>query len=85
MLIYWNKRNHLHEKKTSTLRGFSWYTNMAAVSLFWNTNMVAVTSCENALYRKSRIWEMKEDKYTKSLAKIQVYAIVHMRDIRKTV
>ena len=28
---------------------------------------------------------MKEDKYTKSLAKSQVYAIVHMRDIRKNV
>ena len=28
---------------------------------------------------------MKEDKYTKSLAKIQVYKIVHMRDIRKNV
>ena len=26
---------------------------------------------------------MKEDKYTKSLATNQVYAIVHMRDIRK--
>ena len=23
---------------------------MAAVSLFWKTNMAAVTSCENALY-----------------------------------
>ena len=28
---------------------------------------------------------MKEDKYTKSLAKNQVYAIVHMRDIQKNV
>ena len=28
---------------------------------------------------------MKEDKYTKSLATNQVYAIVHMRDIRKNV
>ena len=28
---------------------------------------------------------MKEDKYTKNLAKNQVYAIVHMRDIRKNV
>ena len=28
---------------------------------------------------------MKEDKYTKRLAKNQVYAIVHMRDIRKNV
>ena len=35
--------------------------------------------------RKSRIWEMKEDKYTKSLAKNQVYAIVHMWGIRKNV
>ena len=34
-------------------------------------------------HRTSRIWEMKEDKYTKSLAKIQVYAIFQMRDIRK--
>ena len=23
---------------------------MAAVSLFWNTNLAAVTSCENAIY-----------------------------------
>ena len=28
---------------------------------------------------------MKEDKYTKNLAKNQFYAIVHMRDIRKNV
>ena len=28
---------------------------------------------------------MKEEKYTKSLAKNQVYAIVHLRDIRKNV
>ena len=28
---------------------------------------------------------MKEDKYTKSLAKNRVYTMVHMRDIRKNV
>ena len=28
---------------------------------------------------------MKDNKYTKSLAKNQIYAIVHMRDIRKNV
>ena len=28
---------------------------MAAVSLFWNTNMAAVTSCENALYLRPRL------------------------------
>ena len=36
-------------------------------------------------YRQPRIWEMKEEKYTKSLAKNQVCAMVHMRDIRENV
>ena len=36
-------------------------------------------------YRKLRIWEMKEDKGTKRLAKNQVFGIIHMRDIRKNV
>ena len=36
-------------------------------------------------YRQPRIWEMKEDKYTKSLAKNQVCAMVHLRDIRENV
>ena len=36
-------------------------------------------------YRESRIWEMKEVKYTKSLAKNQVCPIIRMRDIRKNV
>ena len=30
-------------------------------------------------------WEIKEDKYTKSLAKNQVRAIFHMRNIRKNI
>ena len=28
--------------------GHVWDTNMAAVSLFWDTNVTEVTSCENA-------------------------------------
>ena len=36
-------------------------------------------------YRKSRIWEMKEDKYTKNLAKNQVCVIFDMQDIRENV
>ena len=36
-------------------------------------------------YRKSRIQEINEDKYAKGLAKNQVCAIFHMRDIRKNV
>ena len=31
------------------------YTNMAAVSLFWNTNMVAVTSYERSISVKDRL------------------------------
>ena len=40
---------------------------------------------QTSQYRKFRIWEMKEDKYTKSLAKNQVCAIIRMRDIGKNV
>ena len=40
---------------------------------------------QTSQYRKSRIWEMEEDKYTKNLAKNQVCAITDMRDIRKNV
>ena len=29
---------------------------MAAVSLFWNTNAAALTSCENALYYCVSVW-----------------------------
>ena len=36
-------------------------------------------------YRESRIWEIKQDKNTKSLAKNQVCAIFCMQDIRKNV
>ena len=31
-------------------RGLSWFTNMAAVSLFLNTKMAAMTWCEKVLY-----------------------------------
>ena len=30
---------------------------MAAVSLFWNTNMAAVTSCENALFMQNLAYD----------------------------
>ena len=32
--------------------GLVWYTNVATVLLFRNTNMAAVTSCENALLKE---------------------------------
>ena len=34
-------------------------------------------------YRRTRIWEMKKDEYTKTLAKLQVCEIFQMRDIGK--
>ena len=34
---------------------------------------------------KSRIWEMKGDKYTKTLAKVCVEGIIRIRDIRGNV
>ena len=45
--MYWNKRTFLHRKKSSTPTGLVWGTNMAAVLLFRDTNMAAVTPCEN--------------------------------------
>ena len=33
-----------------------WNTIMAAIPLFWKTNMAAVTSCENALYVENARW-----------------------------
>ena len=37
------------QDKSSTPRGLVSNTNMAAISLFWNTNMAAMTSCENKI------------------------------------
>ena len=35
------------QEKSSTLTGLVWDTNMVAALLFWETNMAAVSSCEN--------------------------------------
>ena len=45
------KKKAFIKEKSTTPTGFSWYTNTAAVSLFWNINMADVTSRENALLR----------------------------------
>ena len=44
-LIYLNKRKHLQAKRVQLPEDF-----LGTVSLFSNTNMAAVTSCENAPY-----------------------------------
>ena len=48
--IYANvlEQKPLQKKEVNTPTGLARYHNMAAVSLFWNTNTAAVTSCENA-------------------------------------
>ena len=41
----WNERKRLQNPTE-----FVWKTNMAAVVLFWGTNMAGVTSCKKSLY-----------------------------------
>ena len=48
MQIYCYKRKYLHKKRVQ-VPGLLWDNNKAAVSLFWSTNVAAVTPCENAL------------------------------------
>ena len=43
---WWNNTKYLNKKELIPVP----YTNMAAISLFWYTNMAAVTSDENDLY-----------------------------------
>ena len=42
------KRAFTEEKSSVNSHRIGWHANKAAVSLFWNTNMAAVTSCKNA-------------------------------------
>ena len=48
MQIYWNKRKFLRIKKKVQFPGLVRDSIMAAITLFWDTNMVEITSCENA-------------------------------------
>ena len=46
------QKTFFKQEKSPTSTEFVGNTNMATVSLFWNTNMAAMTSCEYALYVK---------------------------------
>ena len=48
---WWNNTKYLNKKELIPVP----YTNMAAISLFWYTNMAAVTSDENDLYNR-QVW-----------------------------
>ena len=71
---------------------FRCVTFKAAPFQFWISGIFCIFTVtpskikiQNSQYRIFRIWEMKEDKYTKSLAKNEVCAIIHIWDIRKNV
>ena len=53
--------------------------------LCFHCHTIKIKKIQTSQYRRSRIWEMKEDKCTKSLAKNQVCAMINIRDIRKSV
>ena len=48
-------KESVYIRKELTPTGLVWYTNMAAVSLFGDTNMAAMTSRESALFTVSSI------------------------------
>ena len=49
MQIYWNKRKRLHKKRVQLPQ--DWFgTQTWPPFLFWDTNMAAMTSCENTQY-----------------------------------
>ena len=61
MQIYWNKRKRLHKKRVQLPE--DWFrtpTCMATVSLFWDTNMATMTSCENTQYPKFVLRDLSE-------------------------
>ena len=52
MLIYCNKRKFLNKKRGQLPQDCLGTPTWPPVPLFWNTNLAAVTSCENSLYKK---------------------------------
>lgn len=42
--IYWNKKKEFTEEKSSTPKRLVWNTNMAALLMFWDTNMADMMS-----------------------------------------
>ena len=46
----WSKSKRLRKESQFNSRNIGWNTFMAAVLFFWNFNMAAVKSCQNALY-----------------------------------
>ena len=77
--LKWSAAIH-YSVRNCYLSGLLWYRLWKILGFHYH----AIKNI-NANHRKCRIWEMKEDEYTKRIAKNQVCAIFHMRDIRKNV
>ena len=58
MQLYWNKRKRLREKRVNCHRTGLGH-KIVAVSLFWDTNMAAETSCERLYVIKGRWSRLK--------------------------
>ena len=56
MQIYWNKRKHLQRERVELPEDW-----LATVSLFWNINMAAVTSCDVMYLEAAADVEMKKN------------------------
>ena len=56
MQIYWNKRKHLQRERVELPEDW-----LATVSLFWNINMAAVTSCDVMYLEAAADMEMKKN------------------------
>ena len=72
----------VEERESSTPTGLVWNTNMAAVSLFWNTSMTDMTSCENALLNwreiTFRILDFSSLSFARELYKADTYFRVRL-------
>ena len=86
------KRLGANTQKNRANRGHSLKANLSSFSVLvcntaiggFHSHAIKIKKWKPPIkYSKSRIWQVKEDKYTKSLSKNQVCAIFHMRNIRK--
>jgi hypothetical protein len=83
---WWNNTKYLNKKELIPVP----YTNMAAISLFWYTNMAAVTSDENDLYHPFGLYhpsrriiclaDLHSHRYSHSSWRtIRLFAALHVR------
>jgi len=78
MPIYWSKESLNIKKAEQPHAVLDWDTNMAAVSLFWDIIMAAVTFC--VLHRGIRIWWSVMGKMRTEKASLETLSSYPLRD-----